>query len=607
MDRRKSPTVHQPASRKTSATGAEERVPPGTVSAGVARQKKVLGATRQSSTTVALWLSCIFPMVVLAVMGWRQRWMSDDGMINIRVVDQFVAGNGLVYNMGERVEVGTSTLWLGLLLLSTVVAPGSETSVIAVGLGWVLTLVGFAAGTAASVMSQRSSGRILLPAGMLIVAFLPPMWDFTTSGLETGLTFAWIGMCSLALVWRLQSRPGQHAWAPVWLPVLIGLGPLIRPDLVLMSMCFGVALLLQSRRSILGSIGAIITAGVLPLGWQLFRMGYFAAVVPNTALAKSAAGSRWDQGLTYLWDVVGRYGLLIAFGIVLLLAIGRGSRSGLKGNLGRAAVVLAPTAAGLAHSAFVIRVGGDFMHGRLLLPGLFAIAMAQAVVPLRKHSRLMLAGVVVIAVSSVFAGLFIRFPHFAKWDLVTGIADERRFYTDRNGGAVTLSRYDWRGSNYYKIGNRLNQDAARGLRRYEDGSLILDPAEGYGVVYTTSNLGIIGVVAGNDVFVADRHALADAVASRMDVDESTTRIGHTPRPAVWRQARYAAPQPNDAVDVRDARAALRCGELGALNQAITAPMSSQQFIRNIQTAVGFTRLTIPANPQEAREKFCGPV
>ena len=84
-------------------------------------------ATQPRVRQAGLWLLCSIPIVVLAVMGWRQRWMSDDGMINIRVVDQFVAGNGLVYNLGERVEVATSTLWLGMLLLSTVLAPASET------------------------------------------------------------------------------------------------------------------------------------------------------------------------------------------------------------------------------------------------------------------------------------------------------------------------------------------------------------------------------------------------------------------------------------------------------------------------------------------------
>ncbi len=36
--------------------------------------------------------------------------------------------------------------------------------------------------------------------------------------------------------------------------------------------------------------------------------------------------------------------------------------------------------AGVLHAAYVVRVGGDFMHGRLLLPGLFLLLCAVAVV-----------------------------------------------------------------------------------------------------------------------------------------------------------------------------------------------------------------------------------
>ena len=44
-------------------------------------------------------------IVLIAIAGAHRRWMSDDGYINARVVEQILAGNGPVYNAGERVEV----------------------------------------------------------------------------------------------------------------------------------------------------------------------------------------------------------------------------------------------------------------------------------------------------------------------------------------------------------------------------------------------------------------------------------------------------------------------------------------------------------------------
>ncbi|MBK7217390.1 MAG: hypothetical protein IPH95_10125 [Candidatus Promineofilum sp.] len=34
----------------------------------------------------------------------QRAWMGDDAFITLRTVDNFVAGRGLVYNVGERVQ-----------------------------------------------------------------------------------------------------------------------------------------------------------------------------------------------------------------------------------------------------------------------------------------------------------------------------------------------------------------------------------------------------------------------------------------------------------------------------------------------------------------------
>jgi arabinofuranosyltransferase len=547
----------------------------------------------------------VLPVVLLAVMGWRQQWMSDDGMINIRVVDQFFVGNGLVYNAGERVEVATSTLWLGILLLTNVLAPGSETSVVAVGLGWVLTLAGLAAAILASVRLHRGASGFLLPAGALLVAACPPMWDFTTSGLETGLTFAWIGFCLLALVSRLDAHSSAPPSKPFWVPLLIGLGPLVRPDLALMSLCFGTALLLQARFSLRGALGTLGIAAALPLVWEVFRMGYYAALVPNTAVAKSAADSRWDQGLTYLLDLVGRYALVVPLLILAALVVLRAARALRAHDVARAAVVLTPLVAGLLHGLYVVKVGGDFMHGRLLLPALFAVAASQAVIAVNLRTRMVPVAATVVALSALVMGLFIRFPYFAKWDYATGIADERRFYASRTTGK-TLSRHDWRGSAWHNIGQTLYDDERRGARRYQDGRIRLEPAPGYRIVHSAPNLGVIGVVAGNDVLIADRHALADAVTARVVATNTKARIGHPIRSAAWRQARYAQPDETDSADVRAARAALRCGQLAQLSEAISAPLTADRFLRNLMLAPRLTVLSIPSDPKRAYDTFCSP-
>src|SRR5664280_3562732 len=108
-------------------------------------------------------------------------------------------------------------------------------------------------------------------------------------------------------------------------------------------------------------------------------MGYYALVVPNTGLAKAGASSWWSQGFTYLWNLFAPYALwlplLLAVPFVVLRAHqwwGRGDRIGVM-------VLATPIAAGLVDVLYVVHVGGDYMHARLLLPGLFSICLPVAV------------------------------------------------------------------------------------------------------------------------------------------------------------------------------------------------------------------------------------
>jgi len=63
------------------------------------------------------------PIVVAGVMGSIYRWTFDDGYIYFRTVHQLLAGNGPVFNKGERVESFTSPVWLTILTISDLIVP----------------------------------------------------------------------------------------------------------------------------------------------------------------------------------------------------------------------------------------------------------------------------------------------------------------------------------------------------------------------------------------------------------------------------------------------------------------------------------------------------
>lgn len=569
-------------------------------------------------TTQLSLLLVMLPVVVLGVMGWRRRWMSDDGFINVRVIDNLMAGHGPVFNVGERVEVGTSTLWLGIVGVTHLLTPFWSVSTTAVLAGLLCAVLGATAATAGAYVLWGTTGHrgVVLPLGTVVIAALPPVWDFTTSGLEMGLVFLWLGGSFLLLALRLRAvrrseRP-LSAWQPLWPAVVIGLGPLVRPDLALISLAFGLALLAQSRRGVGSWLGAVAAAGALPLAYEVLRSGYYAALVPNTALAKSAGESAWGLGLVYLRDYAGLYLLALPLGVAALAVWAPAlARHLTRRDLATTALLLAPVVGGLLHGLYVVRVGGDFMHGRFLLPATFSVLLPVAAVATTTTRRGLLAvtaPVLVVSVWALVVGTSVRLDYPGTIS-PAGVADERGVYVRTTGSANPVTVADWAAQGWHVQATALAERAAtddeefyvNGLTGREERALPEHPA-----VVRMFNVGIFGTVAGPQVLVADALALADPVGSRLVLSPpEDTRAGHSQEvPEAWHLARYAEPSPDEEPAVTDARAALGCGELAELREAVTAPMTWGRFWDNVTSAPQLTTLEVPGDPAEAREAFC---
>ena len=227
----------------------------------------------------------------------------------------------------DSVDPDSST-WAG----SSAGPSGSEYVVLTIAL--VLSVAGIALvmlGAAQLYAPGVSGKRALLLAGALVYIAIPPARDFATSGLENCLVIAWIGALWLMMVrWSQQTR--NNPWFIGSLAVVAGLSVLVRPELALVGGLALVMLLVATpgwRHRVL-----IVAAGGLPpVGYEIFRMGYYGLLVPQTALAKDASGAKWSQGFVYLTNFSTPYALwipallLIAIGIILVAARGNAAGS----------------------------------------------------------------------------------------------------------------------------------------------------------------------------------------------------------------------------------------------------------------------------------------
>ncbi|WP_252441550.1 arabinofuranosyltransferase [Pseudonocardia humida] len=519
----------------------------------------------------------------------------------LRTVRNLLAGDGPVYNAGERVEANTSTLWTGLLALPGLV-PGVSLNWAAVVLGLVLSVLGLGLGMDGA---RRLAGgrRRIVPLGALVVVALPPFWDFGTSGLETGLIVGWLGLTWWLLVRRLEalrrasddgagngSAPTGRAWPAA---VVLGLAPLVRPDLALFGLLAAVVLvLLERRRGLPRLVGLAAAAAAVPLAYEVFRAGYYGLLVPSTALAKEAGDPRWEQGLLYLDDLTATYRLwvpLAALLVAAVLLVVRRPDGDPRLRVATAAVAVAPVLAGLLLAVYVIRVGGDFMHGRMLLPALFSLVLPVLVVPLIWRT------VLPVAVVGAWAFVCVLGLRPAYEDLGPGgIANERLYYVRLVDALYPVAAEDFRTHPMVPEGVAALEATAQPSLALAaprpDGELewrLLPAPPGAPDSIAWLNLGVAGELAPLDVRVHDGVGLVNPLAAHA-TGLPDGRIGHDKDlPPAW----YVA----DAGVVDDggfappdqlaaARAALACPATAEVLDSVRAPLTAERFWQNLTGA-----------------------
>ena len=575
------------------------------VSSGITEASPDESARASRRITISSQILLLLPVVVATVMAWQRRWVTDDGFINFRIVDQLLAGNGPVFNVGERVEAATSTLWLFVLALFEWLPTPLEIEWWSVLLGIAFLIAGLiAAERGALILLGRSAEKaIAVPLGAVIFVVLPPAWDFTTSGLEGGLSFGWIGVAFYMTARMARQTTTRFTIATA---LVVSLGPLVRPDLALISAAFGVSMLAILWRSWRQVATVVVVALALPVAYQIFRMGYFAALAPNTALAKEASLTRIDQGLRYLDDFVSHYWLVVPLAISAVVGVAIA-----PWRERRIFVVwLMPFVAGIVHTMYIVKVGGDYMHGRMLLPSLFVLLCPLMAVWMTRRVA-MLTGA--ICVWAIICATSLRVP-YGGWSGVAGtFSDERVYYSEVAQVEHPVTVDDYRNARWVQWGEQLEQIAASGDRVYLyqniAGGDYLDRQPlradvSANVVALMGNVGLYGYTSGVDVTIADPAGLADPVASRLLLTERG-RPGHEKGlHPLWFRTRFADPSALDTDEYRAAANTLNCGDMRLVLRATTDPLTPRLFLSNIRHSASYWHVRMPNDPFAAERKFC---
>jgi arabinofuranosyltransferase len=547
-----------------------------------------------------------------AALGYHRRWIADDGMIAVRTVRQILAGHGPVYSPYERAETDTSTVWTLLLTIGGGLS-GVDVAHVAVLTGLLCAIGGVVAALFATArLHARLSGKprqLLVPGGVLVLLGVSPFWDYATSGLETGLEILWLALCWLALVvWCAESPDAKRQYAVAF---LVGLAPLVRPEFALMEAVFGAAAWLLVRPGRRRTLLLFVTAQALPLITEFLRAGYYGELVPLPALAKSADGSQWNRGWRYVEETLKGYFLWIPLAILLVAAIAHLLKSSTLKSRATTILLATPVVAGLLLGLYVVKVGGDFMHARMVLPVVFLLVLPVLLVPV---TRILVPAVAATAAWALYSGS-VYSVHFH--DQKHAIAeDERLGYQQWTGrtNPDTSAAYTYRERG---IAESIAAWSAHGQRvlTSEGGiDVPLDPSLPFPFAVAAGRLGAAGAATPLGDEVVDTLGLANPVGAHLTVT-TPGRPGHEKEmPWAWIFADYGDPAVVDdqelfehisPLQVRAARHAMSCGALKELLDSTRQPMTLGRFWDNLTGSVRRTALVVPADPFAAEKKFCG--
>lgn len=448
-------------------------------------------------------VSVIYPMLVFyLLLVIRSAWISDDGMITFRVVENFVAGYGLGYNPLVRVQAFTHPLWMFIIsmayLLERVFVPSAPGA-----LFYITTFLSFLfSGLTIYLLLTRISNPGILSQGfaLLVLSLSSSYIDFSTSGLENPLTHFLLAVFVIAY---LAEKPNFFLLA--FLSSLIMLNRLDAFLLIMPALFYAWWNSIQRKRNLLNGV-----LGLLPiLLWEIFSLFYFGFPFPNTAYAKLNTGVSSTalilQGLDYFlnsinWDPIVFFTIVLA-GVVLYFERNR------KIFFLFIGVVL--------YLLYIIKIGGDFMSGRFLTaPLLLSVAVISNLHLEKKFQIGSLSLVVLLGVFSMRSPLWssnmvLYLPAYPISDR-NGVSDQRLHYfgNDRKG------QYD--------------SFAENGFRNNESGSPFAGSEWSFNdfqKVYVADALGKPGYVKGPNIYVIDNYALADPLLARLPA-LADWEIGH---------------------------------------------------------------------------------
>lgn len=268
----------------------------------------------------------------------------DDAFIDFRYAENLLLGNGLVFNVGEKVEGYTNLLWILLLALTKNLGVSYiDGARILAGIFYPSTVL-----LAMKLIQRETRSLFAGTACGIALSFTYSIVASFALGLETSLFSFWITACFYSLLSKAKS-------APIWLAACCAGLMTTRAEGMFLALVFAACLvwvrtkmtqdpqtiadaphneraddfedMADSRRSYIGAALTVFFLAAL----ETWRLCYYHELLPNSVMAKRDGGTlsleqhqaAIQAGLTYVYNGLGwpKIAIIAACCIVLSLFV----------------------------------------------------------------------------------------------------------------------------------------------------------------------------------------------------------------------------------------------------------------------------------------------
>jgi tetratricopeptide (TPR) repeat protein len=373
---------------------------------------------QKSKSILDIKIFCYSAVVLAGIVFYAYtnsfNFIQDDSYITYRYVKNFTEGNGLVFNIGEKVEGYTCFLWI--IFLSVIKSIGINYIKSSQILGIVSSLLAiFITFLVSYKIFPKNKGVLFnIVFTVMAVILLASNGSFAywaVSGMETGL-FACL--VTLGIYLYLSEIKDKFSSFPLS-SIAFLFASLTRPE---GNLIFAVTLLhklylsyyfaKQEQQNVLKEIFSknnLFWFGIyfIPaLVYMIWRFSYYGYLLPNTFYAKTGTSMEYFlTGLDYLWNFLKSYGFYGLFVLIILFTLF--SKENFKYYIYLFSIFI-------VYCLYIIFVGGDVLRpNRFFVPILpiyfilFQEGLAKLFEILEKNKQMTAAGFAGMVITIVFS------------------------------------------------------------------------------------------------------------------------------------------------------------------------------------------------------------